>query len=581
MNIIEIRKRDRSTLQAELETAGAVFKGNSCNCPFHDDNRPSAGIFQDDSETWRFKCQSCGVSGDVWDIQARNEGKDIAEVLKTARRESAEKYGKPVSKPRSQTKVFATMEDLKAACPGIVEAVYTYTNPANNEPEMIVIRCQIESGKTFRQCRPCQGGFEMKAPSKPWPIYNRGRILQGDTMVVVEGEKIVHALHIYGITATTSPAGAGKAEYADWTPLAGKNIVLWPDNDETGQKHMQQVERILQKLEPAPRISVIEPSDLDLQEKEDAADFLRQLETIGVNVRSELYRVLQQAKSRGVTVGVSERLEAIISGQLQAVSLPWRNLSRLTNAVIPGTVTLICGSPGASKSFMLLQALSFWQGNNIKACVYELEEDREFHLMRALAQRSGITGVTNYNWISRNAELARQTFSDNEQFLESLGRCIWASPDTQPTLEQLAGWSKVRAKAGYRVICIDPITAAVQTGKPWIVDNSFLQQIKRMATDYSCSVLLVTHPTKAINRPDMTALAGSAAYSRFAQTILWLQNHKLKKSKTKTACGTPETQHNRTVHILKARNGKGHGMKIACEFDSETLKLKEFGLITK
>ena len=88
-------------------------------------------------------------------------------------------------------------------------------------------------------------------------------------------------------------------------------------------------------------------------------------------------------------------------------------------------------------------------------------------------------------------------------------------------------------------------------------------------------------PRISVIDPDMTALAGSAAYSRFAQTIFWLHSHEPKTSKVKTACGVLDTVHNRTVHILKARNGRGSGMQFAADFVSENLTLNEFGLIKK
>ena len=577
MNIIEIRKRDRAALVTQLELAGAKFRGNACNCPYHVDKHPSAGVFKDNDDNWRFKCQSCGVTGDVWDIIAKNEGKDVSEVIRTARSESQAKYSKPEGKP----KVFQTTEELKAACPGMVEAVYKYTNPDTDKISMLVIRCKTDEGKTFRQASPCDDGYLMQAPKKPWPLYNRGRLKQTDTITVVEGEKCVHALHEYNIVATTSPAGAGKAEYADWTPLAGKNVILWPDNDLAGHNHMKQVKRILEKLEPATRISVIEPSSLDLQEKEDCCNYIEQLKTIEADVQSELYRVLQQAKPKGVAAGVSQRIEDIIHGKFNVVSLPWQSLSSLTNAIMPGTVTLICGSPGASKSFMLLQSVTHWKENNIKACIYELEEDKEFHLMRTLAQKTGISEITNFDWIKNNPETARQAQKEYVNFLEIIGRCIWVCPDNQPTLDQLAQWSEKRAETGFRVICLDPVTAAAQTSKPWIEDNAFLQRIKRAATSFGCSFVLVTHPAKTMSLPDMNQLAGSAAYSRFAQSIFWLQNHEPKNSKVKSSCGTTELEHNRTLHILKARNGKGQGLSLACEFDSKTLTLKEHGIIVK
>ena len=577
MNIIEIKKRDRAALIAELEKAGAKFKGNTCTCPYHDDKHPSAGIFQTEAGDWFFKCQTCQAKGDVWDIISRNEGKSIEEVLKAASSQTVTKFNMPESKP----KVYKTIEGLKAACPGTIEAVYQYTDPQTQKPDMLVIRSQTDEGKTFRQASPCPGGYVKQAPAKPWPLYNRARIQQADTVLVVEGEKCVHALHEYNIIATTSPAGAGKAEYADWQPLAGKNIILWPDNDETGRKHMKQVEAILQKLEPSSRISIIEPSDLDLQEKEDCFDYIEQLKTIGADVGSELLRVIQAAKPKGVSAGVSERIEQIIAGKFRALNWPWVTLTNLSNALIPGMVTIICGSPGASKSFMLLQALEYWLSLAIKCCVFELEFDREFHLFRALAQISGISEITNPKWVESNPELARQAQKENSEYLDNVGRCIWASPDSQPTLEQLAQWVEERARAGYQIICIDPVTAAMQSAKPWIEDNTFLQRVKRAARDNGCSLVLVTHPAKTVSMPDMNQLAGSAAYSRFAQNIFWLQAHEPQTNKVKTACGLSEYNHNRTLHILKATNGRGHGLSLAAEFESETLTLKEYGVITK
>ena len=269
----DVLRRDKTALVHELEQAGSQFKGNACRCPFHDDKHPSAGIYCDDVGVWRFRCQSasCGIGGDIFDIQARLRNTTPAEILKAG------------SPPKANApKVYATLDELKAAMPGPVEAVHSYTNPTTGEIDMVVIRCMTPEGKTFRQCRPHAGGYVQQAPPKPWPLYNRARVRAADTVLVCEGESCVESLHGAGVVATTSPGGAGKAHLADWQPLAGKNCILWPDNDPQGRLHMQQVETILQSLEPSPRISMIEPADLDLQEKEDAADYIEQLDSIGI-----------------------------------------------------------------------------------------------------------------------------------------------------------------------------------------------------------------------------------------------------------------------------------------------------------
>ena len=74
-------RNSRDALVAVISEAGAVFRGKECRCPFHDDKRASAGIFKSASGVWRFKCHSCGVSGDVFDMRARVRGVPLADVL--------------------------------------------------------------------------------------------------------------------------------------------------------------------------------------------------------------------------------------------------------------------------------------------------------------------------------------------------------------------------------------------------------------------------------------------------------------------------------------------------------------------
>jgi hypothetical protein len=416
-------------------------------------------------------------------------------------------------------------------------------------------------------------------------LYNQAGLQGADTVVVVEGEKCVDSLSRYGVAATTSPGGAGKAKLADWRPLAGKNVVLWPDNDAPGRGHMAQVETILRNLEPAPRISIIEPSDLDLWDKEDSADFIAQLEipySDPRKVKAAILEALTRARPRGIAASVGQLIEDTIAGRRQAIKWPWRCVGGLTKALLPGTVTILCGNVGASKSFMLLQAAAYWHQYEIKTVIYELEEDQAFHLSRCLAQQSGVADVTDPDWLRENPTEARRMYSENESWLDNFGRCIHASPDSQPTLGELGTWVQDQAKAGYRIIAIDPITAAAHTKRAaWEEDNGFLHNVKRTAVDYGCSVMLVTHPVKTVRHADLAQLAGGAAFQRFAQTILWLESHGDKSSKVKMACGTATVRHNRTLHLLKARNGKGQGVRLAFNFESTSLTLKELGIVVR
>ncbi|WP_446808492.1 toprim domain-containing protein [Methylomonas sp. 2BW1-5-20] len=63
------------------------------------------------------------------------------------------------------------------------------------------------------------------------------------------------------IPATTAMGGALTAiEKTDWSPLAGKIVAVWPDNDDAGSKYAQAVIAKLQSMDAEVRLVSI-PGD--------------------------------------------------------------------------------------------------------------------------------------------------------------------------------------------------------------------------------------------------------------------------------------------------------------------------------
>ena len=590
-------RRDRSALVLVLQSAKAVFKGNgnACTCPFHDDQHPSAGIFEGDDGAWRFKCQPCGVKGDIFDIRAMVEHRPLGDVLKEA-------SGRPPPAPapsrasaaKPASRVYATVEELKATVRNLVDD-FKYTHPDTRQVEMIVLRIEPPGEKKrFLQASPTAGGFHMEAPAKPWPIYNRTRVRDSQAVIVVEGEKCVHALADIGHVATTSPGGAGNAEHADWSPLAGKIVFLWPDNDapdpkngkRSGIDHMGKAAAILEKLMPAPRLYWIDPDELGLPVKGDCVEYI---EALGQATKDEKHlavaAVLDSAQEMGPAAGVGDRLQAMIDGRYEAIEMPWRVLGHLTMAMLPGTVTVLCGSGGASKSFTILQVALYWHQAGRRLALYELEEDRNYHLMRALAILDGNGQLLNPAWVKANPQDAIAAYGRHRDALDDFGRRIFEAPDQQLTLTQLAQWVEQQAAAGVEIIIIDPITAAVAEDKPWVADLKFLMQVKASMRRTGARLVLVTHPRKGSggNRPaGLDDLAGGTAWARFPQTVLRLEAlDEPKRMTVKAAMGEADLEANRIVSIYKARNGRGTGCQVAMHFDGQGLSLKELGMIVK
>ena len=101
--------------------------------------------------------------------------------------------------------------------------------------------------KTFIQRRvdPETGEWVKNLDGVEKILYNLPKVCAardaGETIWVVEGEKDVDTLERLGIVATTMPGGAGKWLDIHTETLAGANIVLVADNDESGKKHAEDV----------------------------------------------------------------------------------------------------------------------------------------------------------------------------------------------------------------------------------------------------------------------------------------------------------------------------------------------------
>lgn len=69
-------------------------------------------------------------------------------------------------------------------------------------------------------------------------------------VLLVEGEKTAEAAQLLypDLAVLTWSNGAGAVHKADWSPLAGREVVIWPDNDTGGVKAAKQIRDILREL---------------------------------------------------------------------------------------------------------------------------------------------------------------------------------------------------------------------------------------------------------------------------------------------------------------------------------------------
>lgn len=136
-------------------------------------------------------------------------------------------------------------------------ARYTYTDEHGNTLFHVVRLEPKDTSKTGKMTLPLSYGVDPSSESTTprWalkkyqspdnrllPLYNLKALKAHPThpVLIVEGEKTAEAArHIFPeMVVTTWHGGAGNVKAADLSPLKGREIVFWPDNDAIGQKAM-------------------------------------------------------------------------------------------------------------------------------------------------------------------------------------------------------------------------------------------------------------------------------------------------------------------------------------------------------
>ena len=143
---------------------------------------------------------------------------------------------------------------------------WTYRDAAS-APIGMVHRFNTEGGKEFRPQVLFQVGDER--PAWRWeswpalrPLYGLDRLADrlDAPVVVTEGEKACDAAGalLPGHVAVSSPNGSKSAGKADWSPLKGRHVTIWPDADAPGLAFGEAVAECLRKAGTAS-VAIVTP----------------------------------------------------------------------------------------------------------------------------------------------------------------------------------------------------------------------------------------------------------------------------------------------------------------------------------
>lgn len=178
-----------------------------------------------------------------WQRKHPGKGKVVAPAPKLAEAPVTEKK---LPKPRTEWTPILPVPDDAEPSPlahpvrGIPERSWTYRDQELRLLGMVHRFITSDGGKDILPCVYAEHPVTRKREWRwihfrdPRPLYLPAPLRDGFPVLVIEGEKCADAAHdmLHATHDVVSWPGGGKAVHkVDWSPIAGREVVVWPDAD--------------------------------------------------------------------------------------------------------------------------------------------------------------------------------------------------------------------------------------------------------------------------------------------------------------------------------------------------------------
>ena len=210
-----------------------------------------------------------GIWADFADPTGKAKGGSTAELLRFVKGTTSSEATK-VHSAKSKCAALPQAAPSRPVVVTLPAAPKGTPEPSQAIPGYMTGQCWVylneEGLPVFCQARyePRDGGkkefrpFHWDAGAKRWvmgdppkgrpPLYHLDQLVARPfaPVLVVEGEGAADAAqgHFPEHVSTTSPHGAASAAKADWSPMAGRSVTIWPDNDVSGTEYAEDVAQL-------------------------------------------------------------------------------------------------------------------------------------------------------------------------------------------------------------------------------------------------------------------------------------------------------------------------------------------------
>jgi len=268
-------------------------KGNEYHglCIWHDETKPSMQVYVGKDGHTRAHCKSCGKGGTVIDVVMAMDCCNEAEAIK---RLKANGYQRDDTRIKAEAPIKAAtwqhttapeaMPNMHVKDNGDPVATWRYNDADGKCLGYVARYVKPDGDKDYRPWT--YGSYSInKTPAWAMRAWTHGRrplygldllAARPDAGVVIsEGEKAADASRQYWTkrVGIAWPGGANSIAGVDWSPLAGKDVLLIPDADITGVGESAMFKVAAYLLPLGCKVSILDTSDQP--NKWDVADALR------------------------------------------------------------------------------------------------------------------------------------------------------------------------------------------------------------------------------------------------------------------------------------------------------------------
>ncbi len=439
---------------------------------------------------------------------AINGDKDVAEARRAARELFADKLAAGWQ-PRA-------LDTYRAADGAVLFHRVRFDAPPGSDAEKF-IRPIHHDGSGWRVGEP-------PVPPQGKALFRLPQLLQAHPLqpvYVVEGEKAARAPLRLGLVVTTS-GGASSAASADWSPLRGRRVRIWPDHDGAGARYGEEVGALTKVY--AASVQMLDLGVLRLPQKGDAHDWERANPgAVVADVEVLPWRPWQPGGVKPPPPDMSiPRLRTICAADIVPQPVRWLWPGRIAI----GKLTVIAGDPGLGKSMLSVRLATHvsrgtpWPVDGAPCLLGSVlivsSEDEGEDTIRPRLDAAGADSSRVEILETVDVPHQGERSLSLQRHMQSVAVFLEEHPDV-------------------RLVCLDPICSflgEVDSHKNADV-RALLQPLGKLASKYRVAIVAIAHLNKsgAGGSPAIYRVSGSMAFVAAARAAFMVTKDKADPSR--------------------------------------------------